>query len=140
MISLFREDMIFCDKNFRRWTIQKTESFFSYSEFFRKHFGHTYGCDSLGRVYPLSAKVVKFSLLTQILKSKDEALFRENRWIWDGEFRFLDKSESLSRDHGNHVCFTSYMRSGNAFLRRYMEQVSGITSGGAIALLTSSSL
>ena len=78
--------------------------------------------------------------MTKILKSKDEALFRENKWIWDEEFRFLDKSESLSRDHGNHVCFTSYMRSGNAFLRRYMEQVSGITTGGAIHLHTSTSL
>ena len=132
--------MIFCDKNFLQWTIRKREGFLSFSDFFRKHYGDKYGCNNLGQVYPTKAKVIKFSHLTSIMKSKDEALYRDFKWMWDGEFRFLDKTESMSSDHGNHVCFTSFCRSGNSFLRRYVEQISGITTGSSLSLFTSTSL
>jgi len=70
------------------------------------------------------------------MTSTDETLYRENQWIWDGEYRFLD-GQSLSH---NKVGFTSFPRSGNSFLRRYVEQLTGVTTGSAISLHTSTSL
>ena len=44
--SLLREDMVFCDKICYRWTVNKQEGYYSYSELFFMHFGPSYGCDS----------------------------------------------------------------------------------------------
>lgn len=56
--------------------------------------------------------------------------------MWDGEFRFLDGAPLTNKKIG----FTSYPRSGNSFLRRYVEQVTGITTGSSISIHTSTSL
>ena len=61
-------------------------------------------------------------------------LVNENAWLWDGTFHFLDKKESLHHDHRNHVGFTSFARSGNAFLRRYIEQITGVVTGSTLTL------
>ena len=55
--------------------------------------------------------------------------------MWDKEFRFLD-GQTVDR----RVGFTSYPRSGNSFLRRYVEQITGITTGSTISIHTSTSL
>ena len=124
--------MVFCDKICYRWTVNKQEGYYSYSELFLMHFGPSYGCDKMGRVYPKpGTRTVNYGNLMQILKSSDEALFTQNAWIWDGDFKFLDGSHRLLQDEGNHVWFTSYPRSGNSFLRRYVEQISGIATGSA---------
>ena len=74
------------------------------------------------RIFAKEARTVKYSQLVAILKSKDPALFEENKWIWDGSFRFLDKTETVGPGgHANHIHFTSYPRSGNSFLRRLVE-------------------
>ena len=102
--SLLREDMIFCDKISYRWTVNKQEGFYSFSELFNMHYGPTYGCDKYGRVYPkAAARTINYGHLMQILKSSDEDLFKRNAWIWDGDFKFLDRSHRLLEDEGNHV-------------------------------------
>ena len=90
MCSLAREDIVLTDKIFSKWTVRKQEGYYTYSEIFHTQFGDGYRCDSLGRAYPTTARTVNFSNLKKILLSKDEALFKQNSWIWDGEFRFLD--------------------------------------------------
>ena len=84
---------------------------------------------------PTTARRVNLKQLMAMMKSKDEALFEENKWIWDKEFRFLD-GEQIDR----RVGFTSFLRSGNSFLRRYIEQISGITTGSTMSLHTATSL
>ena len=74
--------------------------------------------------------------MRSILVSKDEQAFEENKWIWDGEFRFLD-GESIE---GNAVGISSFPRSGNSFLRRFVEQITGIATGSTISLHTSTTL
>lgn len=68
--------------------------------------------------------------------STDEQVFNDNQWIWDGDFRFLDRQDIS----GHRIGFTSYPRSGNSFLRRYCEQVTGLTTGSMISIHTSTSL
>lgn len=57
--------------------------------------------------------------------------------MFDGEFRFLDNQKPID---GNKVSFNSFPRSGNSFLRRFLEQITGISTGANISLHTSTSL
>jgi len=136
LFALLREDILYSDLHSYRYTVTKQEGYYSYSDIFRMRFPIGYGCDSIGRVYPTTARRVNFSHLNNVLTSQDEAVFKENSWIWDGEFRFLD-GQSIS---GNKIGFTSFPRSGNSFLRRYVEQITGITTGSSINIHTSTSL
>ena len=107
----------------------------SYSEFFREKFGMQYKCASDGSVMPTSARQINFNNLITMLKSKDEALFTENAWIFDGDFKFCDGQKLPTK-----IAFNTFPRSGNSFLRRYMEQMTGISTGAAYSLATATSL
>ena len=54
-----------------------------------------------------------------MLKSKDEVLFEAAKWQYDGDFRFLDGAPI--EKHKNRIAFNTYPRSGNSFLRRFLE-------------------
>ena len=117
LVSILREDIIYSDKHSYRYTINKQDGYYTYSELFRMKFPVGYGCDSGGRVIATTARTISLPQLKSILKSKDENVFTENNWIWDGEFRFLDKQPV----EDGRIGFTSVPRSGNSFLRRYVE-------------------
>lgn len=63
--------------------------------------------------------------LMDLLKSSDAALWERAKWMFDGHFRFLDGQPNKSQK----VAFCSFPRSGNTFLRRYIEMLTGITTG-----------
>ena len=83
-----------------------------------------------------TAKTINYRKVMEMLKSKDVALFEELKWIWDGDFRFMDGGPI----DDNRIGFTSFPRSGNSFLRRCLEQISGISTGGSMHLHTATSL
>jgi len=64
-------------------------------------------------------------MLLDVLGSKDEELFLKNKWIFDGKDRFLDGRTKP----GNKVAFVSFPRSGNSFLRKYLDKLTGVTTG-----------
>ena len=85
------------------------------------------------KVVPTTAKTVNYHKLVEILCSKDESLMEENAWIWDGHNYFLDGKVHLNDSSiANHVQFTSFPRSGNSFLRRLIENVTGIETGSTM--------
>ena len=136
LFSLLREDLVYSDLHSYRYTITKQEGYYSYSELFRMRFPTGYSCDRMGRVIPTTARRINLTHLQNVLTSQDEALFTENNWIWDGEFRFLDGRPFA----GDKIGFTSFPRSGNSFLRRYVEQITGVTSGSSISIHSATSL
>ena len=69
--------------------------------------------------------VLNLRSITDLLKSSDEELWERSRWMFDGEFRFLDGQPNPS----NKVAFMSFPRSGNTYLRRYMELLTGVITG-----------
>lgn len=69
--------------------------------------------------------VLNLKQLQAVLKSSDEVLWENSRWMFDGEYRFLDGEPNKS----NKIAFCSFPRSGNTFLRRYMELLTGVTTG-----------
>ena len=69
---------------------------------------------------------VKFSWLKDLLLSKDLSREMELNWIDPEGYRFLDKSEDM---FGNMVAFQSFPRCGNTFLRRFLENITGVYTG-----------
>ena len=136
MFSLLREDFIFVDKNSYHYSLTKREGFHSYSEIFANKFSGGYSCDSMGRVIAKSARCINLEHMKQVLISKDQGVLEANQWMFDGEFRFLDGT-SIANDK---VGFSSFPRSGNSFLRRYVEQLTGVTTGSCMSIHTSTSM
>ena len=72
------------DKAMSRFSCTKQEGFRTFSEIFRDNFGAEYHLAKSGHVVPLTAKLLNYNELVNVLKSKDEKLFKEYEWIWDG--------------------------------------------------------
>ena len=73
--------------------------------------------------------VVNLKQLREILLSTDLSRNAELDWTKD-EFRLLD-GESIS---GNQIAFQSFARSGNSFLRRFLELITGVYTGSDMNL------
>jgi len=88
--SLVREEMLYTNEVGSHFTSRPYEGYLGYTDIFDKKFGEGYSLNSEQSVVPTTAKTVNLKSLLEILKSKDEKLFTDNKWIFDGEFRFLD--------------------------------------------------
>ena len=54
------------------------------------------------------------------------------KYLDDKVLRFLD-GESIA---GDKTCYLSYIRSGNTFLRKYLELITGVTTGSEMPIST----
>ena len=133
--SLYREDMIYANDVASNFSVTKHEGFLTYSERFRKLFGDGYASARDGSVCVTNARTINLKKLNTMLKSKDEKLFEDSKWVWDGDFKFLDGEKTESK-----IAFNTFPRSGNSFLRRLLEQVTGISTGATVMLHTATSL
>lgn len=86
--------------------------------------GYVLDKEMLVRAGP-DVKRINLKELVALFKSKDEQLWQEHAWQFDGEFRYLDGESNPS----NKVAFCSWPRSGNSFLRKYLELLTGIATG-----------
>ena len=73
---------------------------------------------------------VNLAQLTELLKSKDEKAWEKSKWIFDGNLRFLDGQPNKS----NRIALGSFPRSGNTFLRKYTDLLTGIHTGSDCTL------
>jgi hypothetical protein len=135
LTSLFREDMLYCNDLGSHYSVTRHEGFLNFSEMFRKRYGDGYNTLKDGTVAVTTAKTINFKSLIKMLKSKDEKDFVANEWIYNGDFKFLDGERINSK-----IGFNTYPRSGNSFLRKYLEQLTGISTGATVMLHTSTSL
>lgn len=109
------------------------EGFSKFSDKFRTTYPG-YRIDSLGCVAPDTERALNYKELIKVLKSKDADLFYQSKWMF--EARLLDGADL----ENNSVAFTSYARSGNSMMRKILEQISGVATGGTMPLFTSTSL
>ena len=83
-----------------------------------------------GRLYPRpETPVVNFRELREILLSKDLMRQRDIEWISSEPARFLDNTVDMT---GNKVALTSYPRSGNTLVKKFLEKITGVTTGSEI--------
>jgi hypothetical protein len=68
---------------------------------------------------------LKLKELMQLLLSKDRQQWTQNSWVFDGERRYLDGTKNTA----NKVGFQSFPRSGNTFVRKYFEMLTGVETG-----------
>jgi len=86
--------------------------------------GYTLDSEMRVRAGP-DTKVNNLNELVALFRSKDAQLWEQNKDLFDGHMRFLDNSPNKS----NKVAFASFPRSGNSFLRKYLEMLTGIATG-----------
>ena len=108
--------MIYANDVASNFSVTRHEGFLTYSERFRKLYGDGYASARDGSIVVKTAKTINLEKLNQMLKSKDENLYTEQKWIWDGDFKFLDGEKVESK-----IAFNTFPRSGNSFLRRLLE-------------------
>ena len=135
LTSLFREDWLYTNDLASHYSLKRHDGFFNFSEMFRKRYGNEYITAKDGTVIPTTARQINFKSLWDMLRSSDESVFTKNKWIYDGDFKFCDGEKLPSK-----IAFNTYPRSGNSFLRKYLEQLTGISTGATVQLHTSSSL
>ena len=71
--------------------------------------------------------------LIKLFRSKDEKLWDQHRWIFEGTGKFLDGSHNTM----NKVALVSYPRSGNQFLRSYVNLLTGTETGSDLLMIVS---
>lgn len=130
--NMYREDAFYADKQFTFWSMagpDGTEERKTYEKF-SERFLRLYPGYMLDKHMHVVAKpetpVINLKMLMSLLKSKDEALWNRSKWMFDpNHFRFLDGAPNKSQKVG----FCSFPRSGNTFLRKYVELLTGIQTG-----------
>ena len=70
-------------------------------------------------------KTLNLRNLMEILSSSDAELWEQSKWMFDGTLRYLDGTPNKSQKVG----FCSFPRSGNTFLRKYVELLTGVWTG-----------
>lgn len=131
---MYREDDIYVDNLFTYYSLSNEgpgkEEYENFTTKFRRLYPG-YCLDKDMRIRAAlppainAARTLNFKHMINLFKSKDEELWKEHAWVFDGHFRYLDGEANPS----NKICFTSFPRSGNSFLRRYFELLTGITTG-----------
>lgn len=129
--TLYREDTFYADPVFHKYSLtgpdgSETKRLFErFSERFLRIFAG-YQLDNKMRVVPKpETTVLNLKSVIDLLKSRNERLWQRSRWIFDGNFRFLDGESNKN----NKVAFCSFPRSGNTFLRKYLELLTGVATG-----------
>ncbi len=128
--------MLYCDPVGYRYTRNKQEGFVTFEEIFNSKYPG-YGLDANQTCIATTAKTVNFNNLWDMLKSKDPKRLEEMRWAFDGEFRFLDMQTPTNTQK---VAYNTFTRSGNSYLRRILENLTGISTGANVQLHTSTTL
>ena len=122
--NLYREDFFFTNNNFSCWSTSNTdkEGFEVFSDrFIRAYPG--YCLDEVMRIRARpETRVLNMENLVSLFRSKDEALWNQNAWMFQNEFKFLDGAPN----HWNKIALVSFPRSGNTFLRKVSELLTGI--------------
>ena len=90
LFSLLREDLLYSDEHSYRYTVNRQEGYYNYSELFHRKYPVGYACGKNGHIVPTTARRINVRQLIGLLTSRDEAQYQENGWIWDKEFRFTD--------------------------------------------------
>ena len=100
--ELYREDRFYADKQHLVWSMngpdgsEERATLERMSERFHRLFpGYIFDKNQRVVAGP-STKVINLKKLMGILKSSDESLWEESRWMFDGKFRFLDKEPNKS--------------------------------------------
>ena len=72
-------------------------------------------------------RTINLEQLKTMLASSDESLLEEMQWVFEDGVKYLDGGNVCSRPK---IAMASFPRSGNTFLRKYLELLTGVQTGG----------
>ena len=116
-MDLWRNDEVFMDKFGDNWSITPQEGFQTFSERFESLYQKDFTLDKDLKLIPKEHKTVKFDYVKDLLLSKDLSRLPELQELGNNP-KFLDRSCNLD---GQRICFASFPRTGNTFLRTFIE-------------------
>ena len=125
---LYREDLYYTE-NFTGYSLTKEgpgkEKYELMSEKMARIY-KGYRLDKNMRIVPeKETPVINLKKLVAALKSKDPELLEAQRWVYDGKLRMLDGEAIPS----NKIALASFPRSGNTFMRKYFDLLTGVHTG-----------
>ena len=110
---------------------EERKAFEKFSEKFQRLYPTGYMLDKSQHIVASpQTPTINLAQLTGLFISSDENLWERSKWMFDGHFRFLDGQPIKS----NKIAFCSFPRSGNTFLRKYLEMLTGIATGADLSL------
>ena len=136
--DLYYNDEILADKDFHKYSIDPAQQHTEdnptgmrlYSDYFAEKYPQCTVDAKLGKLNPKpGSERVNFNELKELLLSKDLSRVKELEWTHKSPSRFLDGQVDMA---GNKVGLASFMRSGNSFTKKFLEAVTGITTGGEL--------
>jgi hypothetical protein len=132
---LFKADELFANPDGTEFSVKKifvqkgdgtTVEFFNYTEGLRKKFPG-YELDKNNVIYNVSDKEINLDDHWKLLLTDfNEKLYNEK--IADDSFG-RTQAKFLSKGLSDAISYTSYPRSGNTMLRKYLENITGIATG-----------
>ena len=127
--NMYREDLFYADKNFVFWSTNNQgegkAGFETFSQRFKRLFPGYYLDSSMHIRAEPATKTLNLKELMRLFLSKDEQLWQQSKWIFENERKYLDGAPNKA----NKVGFQSFPRSGNTFLRKYFELLTGVETG-----------
>ena len=124
--NLFREDLFYADKQFTFWSLTLEGPKIETMEKFSDRFRRLYPGYLLDGVMRIRAKpetpVLNINDLLFVLRSKDKKIWNDCAWMFQGCDKYLDGCQNKS----NKIALCSFPRSGNTFLRKYTELLTGV--------------
>ena len=132
---MYRADALYANRDFSKFSLVKfSDDYKTFSEQIQKLYPG-YALDERFRVTPMpTTPTLNLKQILALMKNKD-SLSEHLAWF-EGGSKYLDGEDIGSEK----VCLTSYHRSGNTFMRKYLEAITGIATGADTSLDVSLSL
>lgn len=134
LLDMARDDIFYVDPAFDRYATKPYEGMMKSSRIFAadpKFAGLKF--DAEGFIVNDTRGTLNLQQLkTALLGSVEDGKRYAEEHMADGLLRFLD-GESIA---GDRICYQTFPRSGNTFLRNYMEKITNVPSGSDLDLLT----
>jgi hypothetical protein len=97
-----------------------------YSDRIKRKFP-TYVLNQALKILPgVDTPTINFEALVELMLSRDLSRVEELQKLGEGDPKFLDSKCSMV---GNRIALSSFPRTGNSFLRRFIEQCTGLYTG-----------
>lgn len=133
--TLWRNNKIYLDKSWIYVSSTKwNDDYYTYQEIFDLQYKPLgYYIDDRLRIRPgEKTQTIDFCEWWDILNSSDEQKLKDADWMFNDieNTKFFNKNAEVNVEStGNAVGFLSFPRMGNSFLRKFLQNVSGIQTG-----------
>ena len=129
--NMARQDYMYCDNEFTRFSRVRLEGYLTFSENLAKRYPGYMLDQKTHLIVPTTDHRVNVDELFALFRSKDvERYEREKDKFFgpSGRYTTENAQEQMS------IMFTTFPRSGNSMMRKYFENITGLATGSDLGL------